>query len=56
MMAAEVEFGSEDAAEAFEPHDWFASEATDDARFKNQSWPARARAGGPSPGRVRIGG
>lgn len=37
LMVAEVEFGSEDAAEAFEPLDWFASEVTDDARFKNQT-------------------
>jgi adenylate cyclase len=36
LMVAEVEFGSEDAAEAFEPPEWFGDEVTDDARFKNQ--------------------
>ena len=34
-MVAEVEFGSEDAADAFEPPDWFAS--ADDTRFQNQT-------------------
>jgi adenylate cyclase len=36
LMVAEVEFGSEDAADAFEPPEWFGSEVTDDSRFKNQ--------------------
>jgi adenylate cyclase len=36
LMVAEVEFGSEGAADAFEPPEWFGSEVTDDARFKNQ--------------------
>lgn len=36
LMVAEVEFASEEAADAFEPPDWFGSEVTDDARFKNQ--------------------
>ena len=36
LMVAEVEFGSEDAADAFEPPEWFGAEVTDDARFKNQ--------------------
>ena len=36
LMVAEVEFGSEDAADAFEPPEWFGSEVTDDPRFKNQ--------------------
>ena len=36
LTVAEVEFGSEDAADAFEPPEWFGSEVTYDARFKNQ--------------------
>jgi adenylate cyclase len=36
LMVAEVEFGSEDAADAFEPLEWFGAEVTDDARLKNQ--------------------
>ena len=36
LMVAEVEFASEDAADAFEPPEWFGAEVTDDARFKNQ--------------------
>ena len=36
LLVAEVEFESEDAAEAFEPPHWFGAEVTDDARFKNQ--------------------
>jgi adenylate cyclase len=36
LMVAEVEFGSDDAADAFEPPEWFGSEITDDVRFKNQ--------------------
>ncbi len=37
LVVAEVEFRSEEAANAFEPPDWFASEVTDDTRFKNQT-------------------
>ena len=36
LMVAEVEFGSEEEADAFEPPQWFGPEVTDDARFKNQ--------------------
>jgi adenylate cyclase len=36
LAVAEVEFGTEDAADAFEPPAWFGHEVTDDARFKNQ--------------------
>jgi adenylate cyclase len=36
LMVAEVEFGSEDQADAFKPPEWFGTEVTDDARFKNQ--------------------
>jgi CYTH domain-containing protein len=36
LMVAEVEFDSEEAADAFEAPEWFGSEVTDDARFKNQ--------------------
>ncbi len=45
LRVAEVEFGSEDAADAFEPPNWFASEVTDDPRFKNQTL---AREGAPA--------
>jgi adenylate cyclase len=31
-----VEFGTEEAADVFEPPAWFGHEVTDDARFKNQ--------------------
>jgi CYTH domain-containing protein len=37
LIVAEVEFGSEEEADAFEPLEWLGSEVTDDARFKNQS-------------------
>jgi adenylate cyclase len=37
LMVAEVEFGSEEAGDAFEPPEWFGSEVTDDVRFKNQT-------------------
>jgi adenylate cyclase len=36
LLVAEVEFGSEEAADTFEPPAWFGTEVTDDARFKNQ--------------------
>ena len=36
LIVAEVEFGSEGAADGFEAPEWFGSEVTDDARFKNQ--------------------
>jgi adenylate cyclase len=36
LIIAEVEFGSEGAADGFEPPEWFGAEVTDDARFKNQ--------------------
>jgi adenylate cyclase len=36
LMVAEVEFGSEEEADAFEPPEWFGSEVTYDARLKNQ--------------------
>ena len=36
LMVAEVEFDTEEAADAFEPPAWFGREVTDDARFKNQ--------------------
>ena len=36
LSMAEVEFASEEAADAFEPPAWFGAEVTDDARFKNQ--------------------
>jgi adenylate cyclase len=36
LVVAEVEFASEDAADAFAPPDWFGDEVTDDPRYKNQ--------------------
>jgi adenylate cyclase len=45
LMVAEVEFGSGDAADAFEPPEWFGPEVTDDGRFKNQKL---AREGAPA--------
>jgi adenylate cyclase len=36
LLVAEVEFGTEEGADAFEPPAWFGREVTDDARFKNQ--------------------
>ena len=36
LVVAEVEFDTEEAADAFEPPSWFGREVTDDARFKNQ--------------------
>jgi adenylate cyclase len=37
LVVAEVEFGDDERAEAFEPPPWFGREVTDDAAFKNQS-------------------
>ena len=36
LVVAEVEFDSEDRAEAFAGPDWLGHEVTDDARYKNQ--------------------
>lgn len=36
LAVAEVEFASEEAADAFGPPAWFGPEVTDDARYKNQ--------------------
>jgi adenylate cyclase len=36
LLTAEVEFASEDAAEAFAAPDWLGPDVTDDARYKNQ--------------------
>jgi CYTH domain-containing protein len=36
LVVAEVEFDSEEAADAFSPPDWLAREVTDDPRYKNQ--------------------
>jgi CYTH domain-containing protein len=44
LIVAEVEFSSEDEADAFEPPDWLGPEVTDDPRFKNQNL---AREGAP---------
>lgn len=50
LMVAEVEFGSEEAADAFDPPEWFGPEVTNDPRFRNQTLalegaPADARPG-----------
>ena len=36
LVVAEVEFESEEAAEAFAPPDWLGRDVTEDARYKNQ--------------------
>jgi CYTH domain-containing protein len=36
LVVAEVEFGSDEEADAFEPPAWLGPEVTDDPRFKNQ--------------------
>jgi adenylate cyclase len=36
LVTAEVEFGSEEAAEAFEAPDWLGPDVTEDLRYKNQ--------------------
>jgi CYTH domain-containing protein len=37
LVVAEVEFASEEAADAFEPPAWLGREITDDARYANQA-------------------
>jgi adenylate cyclase len=44
LVVAEVEFDSEEAAEAFTPPDWLGPDVTEDARYKNQRL---ARSGAP---------
>ena len=36
LLVAEVEFESEEAADAFAPPDWLGPDVTEDARYKNQ--------------------
>jgi CYTH domain-containing protein len=36
LVVAEVEFDSEEAAEAFTPPDWLGPDVTEDGRYKNQ--------------------
>jgi CYTH domain-containing protein len=36
LVVAEVEFGSDAAADGFDPPSWVGREVTDDARYKNQ--------------------
>jgi adenylate cyclase len=36
LVVAEVEFDSEEAAEAFTPPDWLGPDVSEDARYKNQ--------------------
>jgi adenylate cyclase len=49
LMVAEVEFESEEAADAFEPPGWFGSEVTDDVRFKNQTLACEGAPAGALP-------
>ena len=44
LVTAEVEFDSEDAADAFEPPGWLGEDVTEDLRYKNQRL---AREGAP---------
>jgi adenylate cyclase len=37
LVLAEVEFTSEDSAEAFQPPDWFGEDVTEDPRYLNQT-------------------
>jgi len=37
LVTAEIEFESEDDADAFEPPDWLGEDVTDDDRYKNES-------------------
>ncbi|RKT18199.1 CYTH domain-containing protein [Streptomyces sp. 1114.5] len=41
LLTAEVEFGSEEAAEAFTPPDWFGAEITGVPAYKNQNLAVR---------------
>ena len=47
LVTAEVEFDSEDAADAFEPPGWLGEDVTEDLRYKNQRL---AREGAPGEG------
>ena len=49
LATAEVEFGSEEQADTFEPPHWFGPEVTEDPRYKNQQL---ARGGAPEPPRA----
>jgi adenylate cyclase len=41
LLVAEVEFGSEEESEGFEPPDWFEREVTGDARYSNAELAAK---------------
>ena len=41
LMTAEVEFGSEEEADAFDPPPWIGTDVTGDARYSNQSLAVR---------------
>ena len=45
LLVAEVEFGSEQASDAFAPPDWLGTEVTGDARYANQSLALRGAPG-----------
>jgi adenylate cyclase len=44
LIVAEIEFGSEDEAHAFEPPGWIGEEVTGDERYLNESLATRGRA------------
>lgn len=43
LVVAEIEFASEDEAAAFEPPDWFGTEVTSDAAYKNHALAVQGR-------------
>jgi adenylate cyclase len=43
LVTAEIEFSSEQEAEAYEPAPWLGADVTGDARYSNQSLATRAR-------------
>ena len=43
LLVAEVEFGDEAAADAFDPPGWFGIEVTEDARYKNRALACHGR-------------
>jgi adenylate cyclase len=43
LVTAEVEFDSEEAADAFEPPDWLGTEVTGDARYANRTLATEGR-------------
>lgn len=52
LVVAEVEFGSEEDAEAFIPPSWFGEEVTHDVRYKNKNLALSGKV--PSPDSVKT--